>query len=246
MSYHSENQKSAVEAQDYLKTHNSNHRYLAYRDIPKLIKSYFNNGNALDYGCGLGYSTNFLVELGFDAVGVDVSDEMIKQARLQWPAYRFDTLKEQRIPYESNIFDVVLSSFVLFELKSLEDIVGYLKEAKRVMKTNGVFVAVTGSCQMHRPERNWVHFGTNYPENNDASSGGTVRLFLKSANIEFTDYCWNEKDYRKAFEMAGFCIHKEMYPLGRIGDRHRWQDELRYSPYLILSATKGESQEERA
>src|SRR6478672_10759794 len=57
-------------------------QYLAFRDIPMLIREYAGAiASVLDYGCGAGRSTRFLKRLGFNAVGVDVSQEMLEQAR---------------------------------------------------------------------------------------------------------------------------------------------------------------------
>ena len=53
---------------------------LAYRDIPSILEKYVRGKRAIDYGCGTGRSTRFLEELGYEVVGVDISQEMLKQA----------------------------------------------------------------------------------------------------------------------------------------------------------------------
>ena len=55
--------------------------YLAYRDLPKIILEHVKGRKAIDFGCGTGRSTRFLKKLGFDTVGVDIAEEMIKRAR---------------------------------------------------------------------------------------------------------------------------------------------------------------------
>lgn len=54
--------------------------YLAFRDLPDLIFEQVGGRAALDFGCGAGRSTRFLRQLGFDAIGVDVSAEMVRKA----------------------------------------------------------------------------------------------------------------------------------------------------------------------
>ena len=55
--------------------------YLAYRDLPEIIYGFVQGGKAMDFGCGTGRSTGFLQKLGFDATGVDISEDMIKLAK---------------------------------------------------------------------------------------------------------------------------------------------------------------------
>jgi SAM-dependent methyltransferase len=55
--------------------------YLAYRDLPDIIFEHVRGRKAIDFGCGAGRSTRFLQRLGFHAVGVDISGEMLKKAR---------------------------------------------------------------------------------------------------------------------------------------------------------------------
>ena len=55
--------------------------YLAYRDLPSLIGEEGGGRRALDFGCGAGRSTRFLRSLGFSAVGIDVSNAMLEEAR---------------------------------------------------------------------------------------------------------------------------------------------------------------------
>ena len=73
-------EKSTEKARLYHQTEETLCRYLAYRDVPGLIKKYVKGSKALDYGAGTGISTRFLIDRGFDVNGVDVSQAMIEQA----------------------------------------------------------------------------------------------------------------------------------------------------------------------
>lgn len=55
--------------------------YLAYRDLPEIIGNHVRGSRAIDFGCGTGRSTRFLRQHGFDAVGVDIAQDMIRKAR---------------------------------------------------------------------------------------------------------------------------------------------------------------------
>ena len=59
--------------------------YLAFRDLPSLFEKHIKGTRALDFGCGAGRSTRFLKQIGFDAIGVDISEGMLEQARQKDP-----------------------------------------------------------------------------------------------------------------------------------------------------------------
>lgn len=151
---------------DYTKTYDAPYRYLAYRDIPKIIKKYLQGGAALDYGSGTGYSTQFVSQLGFDVVGVDLNKDMIQEAQRQLPNLSFYPIEYGRIPFKDATFDLVFSSFVLLEISSEQDMINYLLEAKRVLKqSSSLFIGITGSECLHQISSNWLDFSTDFPEN---------------------------------------------------------------------------------
>ena len=51
--------------------------YLAFRDLPALIRPYNHGRRALDFGCGTGRSTRFLRNLGLEVIGVDIAQAML-------------------------------------------------------------------------------------------------------------------------------------------------------------------------
>lgn len=111
--YNSHEEKSKTVAQDYNKTLNAAYRYLAYKDLPDLLKENLKTGKALDYGCGTGLSTQFIKSLGFDVDGADVSYEMLNQAKEKLPLNNFFLIKDGKLPSISNSYEFIFSSFVL-------------------------------------------------------------------------------------------------------------------------------------
>jgi SAM-dependent methyltransferase len=94
----------------------------------------------LDVGCGNGYAVRAMAErVGPEglAVGVDVSPEMIRSAegRAENPSnVRFQLSSADRLPFEDEAFDRLLSVEVLYYLP---DPVAALKEWNRVLKPGG-------------------------------------------------------------------------------------------------------------
>src|SRR5262249_15218254 len=106
--------------------------YLAFRDIPAFLHKHVNEQKALDYGCGSGRSTRFMKALGFDTVGVDISHDMPKQARLKDTAGAYQHIQSGQLPFEDGTFDLIFSSYVLVETSTLDEMEKILRELKRL------------------------------------------------------------------------------------------------------------------
>lgn len=86
--------------------------YLAYRDLPEILAAQVKGTRAIDFGCGAGRSARFLERLGFDAVGVDISTEMIARARQLDPDGDYRLLDSRGLSaFEQLSHDLVLSYF---------------------------------------------------------------------------------------------------------------------------------------
>ena len=99
-------------AKEYSKLEFQNTYHLAFRDLPAIFRNYVKGNQAIDFGCGTGRSTRFLKKYGFETIGIDISDEMIKIAK------KIDTHGDYRLIGEGeysrlskNSFDLILSAF---------------------------------------------------------------------------------------------------------------------------------------
>ncbi|MCH9613944.1 MAG: 2-methoxy-6-polyprenyl-1,4-benzoquinol methylase, mitochondrial [Chlamydiia bacterium] len=229
--YFSQTEKCPQTAKEYSGTEDCLFRYLGYRDIPKILSKYCSKGKALDYGCGTGISTTFLVNLGYDSWGVDVSLEMLDIARGKLPGHQFSILEGKQLPFEDEEFELVFSSFVLFELSSLQEITNYLAEGRRVLKPGGVFVVLTGNEGMYTSD--WKVMNTNFPENKNLQSGSLAKISLPESGMEFSDYYWTQADYKQSIEMAQLKIIDTHFPLGYEEEEIEWHEELTTSPYVL-------------
>lgn len=234
INYDSSAEKNSALTEIYHYTQDASHRYLAYRDIPDIFSRHVTGKQALDLGVGTGLSSRFLLRQGFEVSGADVSDTMLSQARIQFPEMPLHQLADGRVPVPSSSYDLVFSSFVLFELESKEFITGYLQEAKRLLKKDGVMVAVTGSSHMHSVNRDWFTFRTDYAANAVRQPGQKVKAYHYESGIEFTDYFWPEEIYREIFVSVGLRCIETRHPLGKKEESYAWRDELVASPFVIF------------
>ena len=88
--------------------------YLAFRDLPALIRRYNHGPAALDFGCGTSRSTRFLRNLGLSVIGADVSQAMLDQARALDPSGEYHLVRDSIA--RPSLRQAVLMSFWLRSL----------------------------------------------------------------------------------------------------------------------------------
>ena len=102
----------------------------------------------LDAGCGAGRNLVYLHRRGFDVWGTDGDEHAVTAARAQaailapsLPADRFRVEPVERMSFENETFDVVISSAVLHFASDEEQWNAMLREMWRVLKRGGLFFA---------------------------------------------------------------------------------------------------------
>jgi 2-polyprenyl-3-methyl-5-hydroxy-6-metoxy-1,4-benzoquinol methylase len=99
----------------------------------------------LDLGCGTGWFTNQLAELG-PATGIDLSVEAIAQAKSQFPQVTFEAANLFEMALPERHFDVVVSQEVLAHVA---DQGGYLERAAGMLKPGGYLIVTTPNRFVH-------------------------------------------------------------------------------------------------
>lgn len=212
--------------------------YLAFRDIPQILSKLCLCGKeALDYGCGTGRSTQFLNSLGFRTVGVDISENMLQIARQMNLKDNYYLIKSGELPFPSETFDLVFSSFVFLEISTIEEIIVVLSELKRVLKSNGKIIIITAIVDDIKDK--WETCSYDFPENEHyLNSGDPLKLYIYTSEIVFYDYNWFEKDYYYAFKKAGLNLVRRYTPLGNENDPYTWGIESQKEYYYIYVLEK--------
>ena len=92
--------------------------------------------SALDFGCGIGRVTNALADRYLEVTGVDISEEMIRQAlaNRSKTSIQFQQVRELPLPFEDESFDLVYSSLVVQHTYPLPYSLGYVDEFFRVAR----------------------------------------------------------------------------------------------------------------
>ncbi len=97
------------------------------------------NGNALDLGCGAGQYLTELTDLGFNAVGADISNEMLlisssKLSNLSHEDKKLVCADCYNVPLPAKYFDLIICIGVL---EYLDKETSALTEIKRLLKPDG-------------------------------------------------------------------------------------------------------------
>jgi SAM-dependent methyltransferase len=117
-------------------------------------RAYAAGKDVLDAASGVGYGTAYLAETAARVVGVDVDAETVDYARRRYdaPNVEFHQMDVSKLEFPAASFDVVVS----FEtLEHVADAPAAVREARRVLREGGVYVASTPH----------VHTTSSRPEN---------------------------------------------------------------------------------
>jgi SAM-dependent methyltransferase len=234
--------EDARRASAYAKLEFPSTYYLAYRDLPEIIFEHVKGRKAIDFGCGAGRSTRFLQKLGFDAVGVDISEDMLRKAR------ELDLKGDYRLiddgdfsQFEADAYDLALSVFTFDNIPTMEKKVRNFGGLRRLLKGEGRVVNVVSSPEIYTHE--WASFSTeDFPENKRAKSGDKVRIVQTDLEDKrpVEDVVWTDEYYRETFKRAGLELVKTYKPLAKGNEPYEWVNETRMAPWVVYALKKGE------
>jgi len=113
--------------------------WVDFRDL--ILKDDFvkEEGTFLDHGCGIGRITQYANGIFDKVIGIDISGEMIKQAKDRLPDIRFIETDGMTIPLADNSIDLVFSYLVFQHMKNREMVEANFKEVYRILKLKGMF-----------------------------------------------------------------------------------------------------------
>ena len=130
---------------------NSIQEFLGQTDIylvDQIMKGrYVPSDKILEAGCGGGRNMDWFVKNNFQVYGIDQSEAAILNLRSKYPDLEEEKLKVgmiEKIPFEDNYFDHIISSAVLHFAKSETHFKDMMGEMLRVLKPEGsLFIRMT-------------------------------------------------------------------------------------------------------
>jgi SAM-dependent methyltransferase len=226
---------NATRAESYATLEFANTYHLAFRDLPELFRTHARGTSALDFGCGTGRSTRFLARLGFSVIGVDISSEMIAQARTLDPAgdYRLIPGDDMSaLPQQG--FSLIQSAFTFDNIPGAETKLRLFRDLRSLLQPDGILVNIVSAPEIYFHE--WASFSTkDFPENRRARPGDPVKIITTDFDDRSpaVDILWPHESYLETYRDAGLAIVETRKPLATGDEPFPWISETRIAPWTI-------------
>jgi ubiquinone/menaquinone biosynthesis C-methylase UbiE len=237
--------EDARRAEAYAKLEFPGTYYLAYRDLPEIISHHVRGKRALDFGCGTGRSTRFLGQLGFETIGIDIAENMLRKARQMDPRGDYRLIQDGGIgQFQDAYFDLILSAFTFDNIPTLEKKVTIFRDLAGLLTRNGKMVNLVSSPEIYTHE--WASFSTkDFPQNRRARTGDRVKIIITAVDDArpVEDVLWTDEDYRKVYRKAGLELVNTYKPLARENEPYDWVSETEVAPWVIYLLKKIAGQE---
>ena len=184
-------------------------------------------GRALDLACGTGNFSALLAEAGFEVLGVDLSEPMVREARRKEEKFggrlRFVVGDVRALPVGEGEFDLATSVFdSLNYILTEEGLAQCLRETARALRPGGVFIfdlntelALSSRLfdQSNLGADDWLHFEwRSCYDRRSRLCTVTMRFWVEADGKveEFTEVhrqrAHSEGEVREAAEVAGFKV----------------------------------------
>jgi 2-polyprenyl-6-hydroxyphenyl methylase / 3-demethylubiquinone-9 3-methyltransferase len=137
------------------------------------------SSKVLDMGCGAGFLTHELTNLGHEVTGVDLSEESLKIARQLDPKGNYIRADVTKVPLPAMSFDAVCAMDLLEHVENPQAVI---QEAARLLKPGGLFFFHT----FNRTFLSWlvVIKGVEWCVKNAPPNMHILRLFIKPDELQ--------------------------------------------------------------
>lgn len=134
------------------------HVFKNRRELERFASLLPKNAKVLDVGCGSGIPvTRFLVESGFDVVGVDFSQSMLSLARRNVPEVKLVKKDMNVLGFREKTFDGLTAAYSIIHVPR-EKHFSLLQSFHRILNPRGIMLASTGPDEWEGVDE---YYGTN-------------------------------------------------------------------------------------
>jgi SAM-dependent methyltransferase len=229
--------ENATRADAYAKLEFANTYHLAFRDLPQLFRDHVKGTRALDFGCGTGRSTRFLRSLGFDTIGIDISEEMIAHARKLDPDGDYRLIPgDDMSALPSASFSLIQSAFTFDNIPGMETKVRLFRDLRARLTAEGILVNIVSAPEIYVNE--WASFSTKtFPENRNARPGEPVKIITTDFEDRSpaVDILWPHESYVEVYARAELEVVEMRKPMAKGDEPYNWVSETRLAPWVIYA-----------
>jgi SAM-dependent methyltransferase len=227
-------------AESYSRLEFPNTYYLAYRDLPMIIRKHVTGNHAVDFGCGTGRSSRFLKQSGFDVIGIDIAPDMIAIAKMFDPKGDYQLVSNGNYDhFGTNKFDLVQSIFTFDNIPGWDNRTKILRALGNLLNPTGRLILLDSTPELYTIE--CASFSTkNFPENRVAKTGDIVRTLMLDVDDRrpVEDIFWTVPDYHKLFHLSELEVEAIYKPLGYENEPYDWISEKETAPWMIFVLRK--------
>ena len=208
--------------------------YLAFRDLPPLIRRYNHGSPALDFGCGTGRSTRFLRKSRTECRWRGYLASNVGASTCARPFGRYHLIRDNIAgEFAPGSFDIILAAFT-FDNMPTEAKADALSALRTLLASDGCLLLVVSSPAIYVNE--WASFSTrDFPENRHACDGDRVRIIMLDVpdHRPVEDVFCTDALYQRLFESAGLRLLDVQSPLATGKEATRWISETRMAAWTI-------------
>jgi ubiquinone/menaquinone biosynthesis C-methylase UbiE len=185
-------------------THRHADAYTVFQMIGQL-----DGKNVLDMACGQGHYTRKIKQRNaLKVIGVDISAEMIRLARLTEEDERAGIeylVADCSAPLDLGEFDIITAVFLFNYAESEDRLLSMFKVAYRHLALGGKLVAYTVNPDYSLESGNFAKYGVEVLSDNFAEDGYNCESqFMTTPPTRFNYFKWSKDTYEKAAKQAGF------------------------------------------
>jgi ubiquinone/menaquinone biosynthesis C-methylase UbiE len=170
-------------------------------DMPRILQTGQSplDLSMLEIGCGVGRMTRMLARIFGHVTGIDISEEMIRQAKINLNGFENVALAVgdgcSLSGLESEQFDFAYSFIVFQHIPSLEIIQSYCREVFRVLKPGSLFkFQVQGATSIHRdPFDTWLGVPVSAHDARRLATDSGFQLEHSEGGLEQFFWLWFRK-----------------------------------------------------
>ncbi|MDD4607356.1 MAG: class I SAM-dependent methyltransferase [Patescibacteria group bacterium] len=202
--------------QDYelIANHFSQTRVKPWPEMLEFKKYVQSNDKILDLGCGNGRLIQVFTDLNIDYTGIDISANLIKLARVNYPASNYKFLvgdMTQSLPLEDKKFDAVFCIAAFQHIPDVDLRQQVLKEIKRIIKPGGYLIMTNWNLRKWNlifKYKLW-HLLLNFKSKNLEKGDTLIPWKLQNKIIQRYYHAFTLKELERLFKYTSWQIIKQ-------------------------------------